>query len=200
MVKCTRCGARYEEKVNYCAVCGAPVRKESGGKAKYVLIIAGILAAAGIIAFMVISGVFHKDEISGDSSESQIQTEAGAGDTEADGADEDNDDAYGGNDNAYQGNSYNGDEYILPGSDREYIKSSDLKMLTDEELTLARNEIYARRGRIFKDADIRAYFMAQSWYEGTIDPDDFTEDMLSSLEKSNVQKIKAEEESRGMWD
>lgn len=183
MVKCTRCGTRFEGKVNFCTVCGAPVRKETGSKIKYVLIIAGLLIAVGIITVAIFkAGIFNKDDMSEASLENEVQTEVG---------DEDEGSTYQSNDK---------DEYIIPDSDREYIQSSDLTKLTDEELTLARNEIYARRGRIFKNAEIREYFMSQSWYTGTIEPDEFSEDMLSNLEKSNVQKIKAEEERRGMWD
>ena len=38
---------------------------------------------------------------------------------------------------------YNGD-YILPGSDTEYISESEIEGMSKEELTLALNEIYAR--------------------------------------------------------
>lgn len=113
MVKCTRCGARFEGKVNFCTVCGAPVRKETGSKIKYVLIIAGLLIAVGIITVAIFkAGIFNKDDMSEASLENEVQTEVG---------DEDEGSTYQSNDK---------DEYIIPDSDREYIQSSDLTKLT----------------------------------------------------------------------
>ena len=85
----------------------------------------------------------------------------------------------------------------MENSDIEYISEAVIRNLSDWELVLARNEIYARNGRIFNDKDIRDYFMSQDWYEGNILPDDFTEDMLNEIEKTNVERIVAEEERRG---
>ena len=82
--------------------------------------------------------------------------------------------------------------YILPDSDRLSVTEEQLKKLTWEECTLARNEIYARHGRKFANAAIRAYFESQSWYEGTIEPGDFDArqmQILSQLEIQNVRTI-----------
>lgn len=84
-------------------------------------------------------------------------------------------------------------EYILMDSSTRELTSSDLYGMSSEQLELARNEIYARHGRKFDDPDIRAYFEAQSWYNGVIEPEDFTEDMLSEIEKRNIQFIKSYE-------
>lgn len=82
---------------------------------------------------------------------------------------------------------------ILMDSSTRELTSSDLYGMSSEQLELARNEIYARHGRKFDDPDIRAYFEAQSWYNGVIEPEDFTEDMLSEIEKRNIQFIKSYE-------
>lgn len=87
----------------------------------------------------------------------------------------------------------NGD-YIIPDSSTRYLSDSDVRGLDDHTLMLARNEIYARHGRKFNDAEIRAYFESKSWYYPTIDPADFTEDMLSDVEKSNIALIKSYED------
>lgn len=63
--------------------------------------------------------------------------------------------------------------YICPYSNIRKLSRSELAMLNRQELNLALNEIYARRGRIFKDAELSAYFNAQSWYNGTIPADQF---------------------------
>lgn len=87
------------------------------------------------------------------------------------------------------------DGYILPESDSKYLTDSDVAGLSKEQLRIARNEIYARHGRRFKDPELQAYFDAQSWYNGTIDPEDFdyrfndyerkNQDFLSEKEAEN---------------
>ncbi len=81
-------------------------------------------------------------------------------------------------------------EYMLPNSDSEYISDSDLDGLTPDECRLALNEIYARHGRKFNDPDYQAYFNSKSWYNGTIDPDDFDDTaMFNQYELANRDYI-----------
>ena len=84
-------------------------------------------------------------------------------------------------------------EYILPDSSTKYLSNADLQGLSWEELCLARNEIFARHGRIFKTPEIAQYFSEKSWYEGTIAPERFNDSVLSAIEKANVQLIVAYE-------
>jgi hypothetical protein len=64
-----------------------------------------------------------------------------------------------------------------------------------EDLRILRNEIFAKHGRIFKDAKLQKYFEAQSWYKS--DPT-FTDDKIATLlsenEFKNITSIKAQEE------
>lgn len=87
-------------------------------------------------------------------------------------------------------------EYILPDSDTQKLTESDLKELSKEELRLARNEIYARLGRKFDDEALRDYFESKSWYEGTIEPSDFSEELLNEIEKYNVTFIAGYEDDQ----
>ena len=80
--------------------------------------------------------------------------------------------------------------YILPDSSTRILTDSEVKNLTKEQLRLARNEIYAKHGRRFDDVELQDYFNSKSWYSGTIAPDDFTEEMLSEIEKKNIELIK----------
>ena len=91
-----------------------------------------------------------------------------------------------------------------PGSDNVYyncrlIDASSRKLTKDEvagmsknELALARNAIYARRGYQFKEANLREFFSKQSWFQakdieiGTVE--------LSEIEVHNVNLIKAQEQ------
>ncbi len=65
-----------------------------------------------------------------------------------------------------------------------------------EDLRILRNEIFAKHGRIFKDAKLQKYFEGQPWYKA--DPT-FTDDkiptVLSAIEFKNVTTIKTEEEN-----
>ena len=86
--------------------------------------------------------------------------------------------------------AYEVSEYIFYDSDTRYLTSSDLKGLSSWELKIARNEIYARRGRLFKSSDLQNYFNSCSWYDGYISPDSFDDDSLNKVEKYNVNLIK----------
>lgn len=89
---------------------------------------------------------------------------------------------------------YDDDDYILPDSGTRKLTNSDLAGLDADELELARNEIYARAGRRFNTDYIQDYFDDKWWYVGTIEPEDFTEDMLNDVEKYNVNFIRNYEE------
>lgn len=86
--------------------------------------------------------------------------------------------------------------WLLPDSDTYYISEADVSWMDDEELMLARNEFYARRGRIFVTKSIRDYFNRQSWYHGSIEPKDFSTDLFNRYEQANVDFIVAYENRR----
>lgn len=86
-------------------------------------------------------------------------------------------------------------DYVLPESSTRLITQSDLKGMSDYELFLARNEIYARHGRIFQSEELRKHFGSKSWYKPTIQPEDFSDSMLSDIERKNAEAIKKVEQS-----
>jgi YARHG domain len=55
-----------------------------------------------------------------------------------------------------------------------------------------RNEIYAKRGRVFKDARLQKYFVAQPWYVAN---SAYNDTLLTEIEKNNAFKILKEEET-----
>ncbi len=79
--------------------------------------------------------------------------------------------------------------YLLPYSSYSYLNYPDISGFSKGELRLARNEIYARHGFLFKSDDLRAYFNSQDWYV----PDSSYGGNLSSIEKYNVDFIKSYE-------
>ena len=99
---------------------------------------------------------------------------------------------------SYEDNSgtddYVEDTFLIPDSDTRYLDKSDLKYFSKEECRLARNEIYARHGRMFNDKALQDYFNEQSWYVGTVSPEDFDEGVLNSIEKANAKLILKYEE------
>jgi hypothetical protein len=57
-----------------------------------------------------------------------------------------------------------------------------------EDASKLRNEIYARRGKVFKDKWLQKYFSSFSWYKAN---PSFSENLLTDIEKKNVATIKA---------
>ena len=94
-----------------------------------------------------------------------------------------------------EGVKYDPDQFILPLSNTIPVKDEDLLNCSDNELSIARNEIYARHGRKFQDEYLANYFESCSWYEGTVSPEEFDETVLSQIEKDNLDTIKRAEEA-----
>ena len=69
------------------------------------------------------------------------------------------------------------------------IDERDLANKSALELDIMRNEIFARYGRGFKDAELQSYFKSQPWYKTRYEPDKFPEDLLTPTELLNVQFI-----------
>lgn len=89
-------------------------------------------------------------------------------------------------------------DYILPNSSTELISERDLEGLSDWELYIARNEIYARHGRGFKNKDLQEYFGSKSWYVERYTPEEFDANpTLSDIELQNVETIHNVEKARG---
>lgn len=88
-------------------------------------------------------------------------------------------------------------EFIFPYSDFENLKKLDIEGLSKEELKIARNEIYARHGRMFQDKSLQAYFNSCSWYTPSIAPEDFKESMLNEVEIANRDLIVSYEKEMG---
>lgn len=90
-------------------------------------------------------------------------------------------------------------EYIVEGSDTGYFEKEFWEQLSDEELRLARNELYARHGRKFKSEDLQEYFESKSWYHGQYEPEEFDkieESVLNDWEKYNRDMIRLVEDER----
>lgn len=65
------------------------------------------------------------------------------------------------------------DDYILPDCATRYYTSDEIRSITPDELYIARNEIYARHGRAFKNEKLMEYFSSKSWYHPIYTPEEF---------------------------
>lgn len=74
-------------------------------------------------------------------------------------------------------------EYLFLDSDKRKLTLDDIFDLNVYQIDLARNEIYARHGYVFKNPEYENYFNTKSWYSPN---PTFNEDDLSSIEKQNA--------------
>ncbi len=93
------------------------------------------------------------------------------------------------------------DGYLLSESDsRRYTEAEIREMgMSTWELCLARNEIYARHGRKFKNEKIQEYFDNKDWYEGIYSPEEFDAmtSPLNDIERANAEAIQSYERAIG---
>lgn len=91
------------------------------------------------------------------------------------------------------------EEYFFPDSDSRYLTDEEVSRYSSSDLELAKNEIYARHGRIFVTQRISDYFNSKSWYQGTIDPETFDaqqDSIFNEYEIANIEKIARWEEQK----
>ena len=81
-------------------------------------------------------------------------------------------------------------DYILPNSSTEELKELDLESLNERKLMLARNEVFARHGLVFKTQEIKSYFDSKSWYHQDLS----YKGEINSIEEFNIKLIKKMEE------
>ena len=77
---------------------------------------------------------------------------------------------------------------VLPYSSERPLTEADLDGLTPLQLSIARNEIFARNGRIFRNGALRQHFMRYSWYAPRAD-----EVALTAIEQANVRLLQEAE-------
>jgi hypothetical protein len=83
-------------------------------------------------------------------------------------------------------------DFIFADSSSRLLTVGDLQPLSKDDLRIARNEIFARRGRYFQSADLIAYFGRFPWYRpNSWDPP------LNPVESANVALIQRAEQARG---
>lgn len=74
-----------------------------------------------------------------------------------------------------------------PDGSQRLLTYEDIRNLSQYNLRIMRNEIYARHGFIFQNTEMYNYFSSQSWYSARYND---ISGMLSSIEKTNIVFIK----------
>jgi len=90
-----------------------------------------------------------------------------------------------------------------PWTASRLVTSDELASVSADELTLMRNEIYARHGWIFRRQDLQEYFQRQPWYRPQgglnrqVEVNKAIALNLNSFEKKNADLILGEQTKRG---
>ena len=84
-------------------------------------------------------------------------------------------------------------EMLVPDAATHLYTQAELADMSAQIACYARNEIYASHGRKFRSAELNAWFSEQPWYVGSIEPDDFSDNMLNNTESKNVDALLARE-------
>jgi PQQ-dependent catabolism-associated CXXCW motif protein len=82
-------------------------------------------------------------------------------------------------------------QLIFPDSDRRLISEHETHPLSRDQIRIARNEIFARRGFRFRDQQLLDYFRRFPWYEPRA-----TEVQLNLVEQANVRLLQSVEQRR----
>jgi tetratricopeptide (TPR) repeat protein len=77
-------------------------------------------------------------------------------------------------------------DFVFADSDVRHLTRPELQKLSEEQLQIARNEIFARRGRYFKDDRLSSYFTKLAWYRPAA-----WDVPLNPIERANVDLIQS---------
>lgn len=84
------------------------------------------------------------------------------------------------------------DEFYYPDLSERLWEYDELRDFDVTELSIARNQIYAKHGREFQDLFLRGVFERKSWYHAKITADEFSkmqQDILTDIERENLETI-----------
>ncbi|MDR0514716.1 MAG: YARHG domain-containing protein [Coriobacteriaceae bacterium] len=90
-----------------------------------------------------------------------------------------------------------GSDFIFEDSGSRYLSGEEVRALSDWDRYIARNEIFARHGRGFKNEDLRSYFTGKAWYSQVYTPEEFdaiASSVLNDYEDKNSLLIRTIEE------
>lgn len=198
-MRCPRCGSNVSDSESFCPYCGQQMTDEVIAKSNKPLLIAmiAIVLALLVVTFLAFTGKFtpHDDEPEPVAAATMIpaeetpSTEPTAAPTAAPTAEPTEEPAPTPEPTPTPEPAPTGGTYILPDSNSRALSEAELEGLSDRELMLARNEIFARHGFIFTTQWIQGYFLTQGWYRGTTPASQFDSSVFNSYERANVDLI-----------
>lgn len=98
---------------------------------------------------------------------------------------------------AEQSQAEHPEKFIFPDSDSVVEDSGDIEQLSDQDLRIAINEIYARHGYHFSTSEMQNYFNNTDWYyDQGITSQSEIQSKLNSTEKENLRNFSAERAAR----
>lgn len=74
-------------------------------------------------------------------------------------------------------------------TDLKIYQKQDFDQVPPLIIHLAKNEIYARHGYIFNNQDLNNYFKGQIWYEPSITPENFKDNVFNKNEQANLKLL-----------
>ena len=87
------------------------------------------------------------------------------------------------------------DYKVFEDSSERLLEWSDIYMLSNEDIRIAKNEIYARHGRRFASTDLQSYFDQMAWYNGTVQSQNFDSGCLNAVEVANISFLDSEQQA-----
>ena len=89
--------------------------------------------------------------------------------------------------------------YLMPDSAWRTYSEAEIADMPLQVVCYAKNEIYARNGRMFVSSELQNYFYTQNWYAALYRPEQFTPDMLNTYETANVGLLDRREQALGTY-
>lgn len=77
----------------------------------------------------------------------------------------------------------------LYATDTKYYSKEDFQDVPPLIIHLAKNEIYARHGYIFKDENLNNYFKGQLWYIPLMSAEEFDDSIFNEYERENLKLL-----------
>lgn len=161
MAYCTKCGKPNPETAKFCITCGAPLVAMTTQNP--ITPVSGNKKISGktwmIIAVgIVVLGVAGYFLVFNKKKKENVKTEIP---TESNG--------------------------LYPNASDHLLTGDEVSNMSQQELRIMRNEIYARHGFIFQKEDMKQYFGSKSWYKPLYTNVD---NLLTEIEKKNIVLIK----------
>lgn len=188
---CTNCGSRVaQDNKNMPSTLKTRMEiKKNRSKTRLLVGLGSIIGLLLVISFTLMVKDFHKPEPK--LNVAATKTIDPSKDKAVENKDQSSHDHHSTKEKSHESSNLSSSDHILPASDKRVVSEEDIANLTKGQLRIARNEIYARHGYVFKSQDLQKYFSSKSWYH----PDPSFDGSLNEVEKENVDFIKVREDS-----